>query len=157
MSKAVVVLLRCVLRVAAVMHDAAAAYADNAGYAEESTETGSGLDESMQELDAENRLIVRTDAELDSLPAGTETEKVNGGYIISCDDTKSLDRTLSMLEGMSSVESADQDGLMYICDNIVPETESGAAESEMTDTEEHLQEDTDTEPLSEAATETETV
>ena len=118
-SKTMLALLLCALSVAALIPDVAPAYADNAEYAEESTEAGSGLDESMQELDAENRLIVRTDAELDSLPAGTETEKVNGGYNISCDDTKSLDKTLSMLEGMSSVESADQDGLMYICDNIV--------------------------------------
>ena len=156
-SKTMLALLLCALSVAALIPDVAPAYADNAEYAEESTETGSGLDESMQELDAENRLIVRTDAELGNLPAGTETEKVNGGYIISCDDTNSLDRALSMLEGMSSVESADQDGLMYICDNIVPETESGAAESEMTETEETLPEETETEPLSEAATETEAV
>ena len=155
--KTMLALLLCALSVAALIPDAAPAYADNAEYEAESTETGSGLDESMQELDAENRLIVRTDEELGSLPAGTESEKVNGGYIISCDDTKSLDKTLSMLEGMSSVESADQDGLMYICDNIVPETESGAAESEMTETEETLPEETETEPLSEAATETEAV
>ena len=62
-SKTMLALLLCALSVAALIPDAAPAYADNAEYAEESTETGSGLDESMQELDAENRLIVRTDAE----------------------------------------------------------------------------------------------
>ena len=48
-------LLLCALSVAALIPDVAPAYADNAEYAEESTETGSGLDESMQELDAENQ------------------------------------------------------------------------------------------------------
>lgn len=80
------------------------------------TEEGSYQEVSTSaELPQENRLIVRTDADITQTVDPDAVLEVGGGYILSFDSQQECEEAAGILSAMDAVESAECDAFISIC------------------------------------------